>query len=105
VFAGQRSGGTKARANDVGILALAFILPSVVAAGAGYFVAYDSTYFFAAGAGGFLYVLLRLAGPLFTTERGSGPNGTLKVAAWFLAGLLCVYTAALLHSYLPSTYA
>jgi len=105
VFAGKRSGGIGTRARDVGILAVAFVFPSVVAAGAGYFVAYDSTYFFAAGTGGFIYALLRLAGPLFTTERASGPNGTLKMAAWLLAGLLCVYSAALLHSYIPSTFA
>jgi zinc transporter ZupT len=103
VFAGRRSGGL--RATEVGILALAFVVPSVAAAGAGYFVSYDSTYFFAIGTGAFLYALLRLAGPLFTTERASGPNGTLKMAAWLLAGILCVYSAALLHSYLPSTFA
>lgn len=104
VFAGKRESGAGA-ARDVGVLALAFILPSVAAAGAGYFVAYDSTYFFAIGTGGFLYALLRLAGPMFTTQRVSGSNGTLKMAAWLIGGLLCVYSAALLHSYLPGTFA
>jgi zinc transporter ZupT len=104
VFAGKRIIGVQARAKDVGVLALAFVVPSVVAAGVGYFVAYDSTYFFAIGTGGFLYALLRLAGPAFTTQKAPGPNGTLKMAAWLIAGLLCVYAVALLHSYLPSTF-
>jgi hypothetical protein len=104
VFAGNRNLGFKGRARDICVLVLAFIIPSVVAEGAGYFVAYDSTYFYAIGTGGLLYALLKLVGPLFTTQRAQGPNGSLKMAAWLLGGLLLVYIAALLHSYLPNNF-
>jgi zinc transporter ZupT len=103
VFAGRLNVGFEGRVRDICLLSLAFVIPSVVAEGAGYFVAYDSTYFYAIGTGGFLYALLKLVGPLSTTHRPEGRNGSLKMAAWLLAGFLCVYVAALLHSYLPSS--
>ena len=102
VFVGRQNLGFRKRVRDICVLTLAFVIPSVVAEGAGYFVAYDSTYFYAIGTGGFLYALLKLVGPLSTTHRPQGRNGSLKMAAWLLAGFLCVYVAALLHSYLPS---
>jgi zinc transporter ZupT len=103
VFAGRRNLGFEGRVRDICFLSLAFVIPSVVAEVAGYFVAYDSTYFYAIGTGGFLYALLKLVGPLATTHHPQGRYGSLKVAAWLLAGFLCVYVAALLHSYLPSS--
>jgi hypothetical protein len=101
VFSAGRAAGVQRRARDVMVLTLAFILPSVVAMGTGYYIAYDSSYFYALGTGALLYALLKLAGPLFTTQGDVGSNGSLKVVVWVLAGLLCVYLAALLHSYVP----
>jgi hypothetical protein len=100
VYSG-RPVGIAWRIRDAALLTFAFVLPSVVAMGTGYYIAYDSSYFYAIGTGALLYVLLRLAGPLFTTQRAQAPNGSLKTVAWLLAGLLCVYLAALLHSYVP----
>jgi hypothetical protein len=97
---GQASGVTR-KFREAGLLTLAFTLPSVTAMGTGYYIAWDSSYYYALGTGSLLYALLKLAGPLFTKYRAVGPNGSLKMGAWLLAGLLCVYLAALLHSYIP----
>jgi hypothetical protein len=105
VFSGGRTAGVQSRARDAVVLTLAFILPSVLAMGTGYYIAFDASYFYALGTGALLYALLKLAGPLFTTQEGVGPNGSLKTAVWLLAGLLCVYLAALLHSYVPGLLA
>jgi hypothetical protein len=96
-----RPSGVPLRIRGVALLTLAFTVPSIVAMGTGYYIAWDSSYFYALGTGSLLYALLKLAGPLFTTHRAQGHNASLKTGAWLLAGLLCVYVAALLHSYLP----
>jgi hypothetical protein len=101
MYVGGRPVGVQRRVLDASLLTLAFTLPSIFAMGIGYYVTLDASYFYALGTGAILYVILKLAGPLFTTQRSQGPNGSLKTGAWLLAGLLCVYLAALLHSYIP----
>jgi len=99
-FSSGRPTGISARAKDAAPLALGFILPSVVAMGTGYFVAYNSSYFYALGAGALLYALLKLAGPIFA-QPAPGDASPSKIVACVMAGVLCVYLAALLHSYVP----
>jgi len=99
MYSEGRPSGVPLRIREAALLTLAFTLPSVFAMGIGYYIALDSSYFYALGTGSLLYALLKLAGPLFTKYRAVGPNASLKTGAWLLAGLLCVYLAALLHSY------
>ena len=94
--------GAFLRVRNAVLLTLAFTLPSIVAMGTGYYIAWDASYYYALGTGSILYAILKLAGPLFTRYRVVGTSGSLKTGAWLLAGLLCVYVAALLHSYLPA---
>jgi hypothetical protein len=101
MYVGGRPAGAQRRILDASMLTLAFTLPSIFAMGIGYYVTLDASYFYALGTGAILYAILKLAGPLFTKYRAEGPNASLKTGAWILAGLLCVYLAALLHSYLP----
>ena len=100
-FTGGQTFSARTRARDIGFLTLALVLPSVAAMTAGYYIEYNVVYFYALGSGALLFVILKLVGPLFTTERVEGPHDSLKMGAWLLAGLLCVYIAALLHSYVP----
>jgi len=100
-FSGRQPVGTTKRLGDVAMLGFAFVVPSVAAMAAGYYIEYNVVYFYALGSGALLYAILKLAGPLFTTQRASGSNGSLIMGAWLLAGLLSVYLAALLHSYVP----
>lgn len=101
VFYGGQTLSVRTRARHVAVLTLALVLPSVAAMTAGYYIEYNVVYFYALGSGALLFVILKLAGPLFTTGRVAESHDSLKVGAWLLAGLLCVYLAALLHSYVP----
>jgi len=83
---------------DVLLLGLVFTIPSIVGAVTGYFISYDSTYFFALGTGTSVYAALRLAKPLYLGDSTSSPNESLNTAIWLLFGFLCIYSAALLHS-------
>jgi hypothetical protein len=101
MYTDGRPSGVFLRVRNAVLLTFAFTLPSVVAMGTGYYIAWDASYYYALGTGSLLYAILKLAGPLFTKYRAVGPNGSLKMGTWLLAGLLCVYLAALLHSYIP----
>lgn len=83
---------------DVLVLSIVFVIPSLIGAVTGYFYVYDTTYGFALGTGTSIYVILRLAGPLFTS--GGSVNGfrTFKVAIALVLGTLAIYFAALFHS-------
>jgi len=87
------------RMRDSVLLVLAFVMPSVVAMVAGYYIEYNIVYFYALGSGALLFVLLKFAGPLYTTRGAEDTSGSLRTGAWIVAGFLCVYLAALLHSY------
>jgi len=81
------------------LLAIAFVLPSFVAMGVGYYVQFDAVYFFSIGTGTLVYAILRMAGPLFVDAKSLGQGYSFKTGLWLTAGFLCVYLAALLHSY------
>jgi len=98
MYSGGRNVGGLQRTRDAILLTVAFTLPSIVAMGIGYYIPIDSSYFYALGTGALMYAILKLLGPLYTTHQAQGPNVSLKTAIWLLAGLICVYLAALLHS-------
>ncbi len=83
---------------NVGLLSLVFAIPSLLGASVGYFVAVDTTYFFALGTGTAIYAAFRIAGPLFTTEGESSSRDSIKIALAWTTGIMAIYVAALFHS-------
>lgn len=101
VFSESQARESLGRVRDASILLVAFIIPSVIAMATGYFIAYNASYFYAMGAGTLVYAILRLSGPLFTSKPPPIPSVSSKIALSLMAGLLCIYAASLLHSYVP----
>lgn len=83
---------------DMVLLSIVFVFGSVVGAAAGYFVAVDTTYFFALGTGTSIYAAMRLVGPLFTPAWSTSSREVMRIAIALLLGFLAIYTAALFHS-------
>ncbi len=90
-------GPARSQTRDLVLLALAFVVPSIVGGAVGYFYAADTTYFYALGAGASVYVGLRLSGQVFSDSFG-GRRGSLRPCLALLAGFILIYLAALLHS-------
>jgi hypothetical protein len=74
------------------------VVPSLIGATTGYYVAYDATYFFALGTGTSIYAGLRLARLLFVNTEGYVSDESIKIALSLVIGFLCIYIAALFHS-------
>jgi len=83
---------------DVLSLSLMFAITSLVGAASGYYLAYDTTYFYALGTGTSIYAAVRLAGPLFDNTQPSSSKESIKIALLIGLGLLVIYFAALFHS-------
>lgn len=79
------------------LLTILFVLPSLLGAATGYFYDWNATYAFALGTGTSIYVIFRLAGPLFLTDKAQ-PKQTLRIAVAWTLGFLAIYFAALFHS-------
>jgi hypothetical protein len=83
------------------VLGLLFGLTSVIGSMVGYFVAVDTTFFYAFGVTSGIYAAIRLAGPLISNTRGSaGVIPSYLGAKTFLfvgIGFFLLYSAALLH--------
>jgi len=82
---------------DVLTLTIIFVVPSLIGATTGYYVAYDATYFFALGTGTSTYAALRLARPLFLGMGAATSNESVKIGLLLVVGFLCIYVAALFH--------
>ena len=80
------------------ILSVVFMIPSLLGAATGYLLAYDTTYFFALGTGAAVYVVFRLAGPLFIPRGVATSREPIKVAVSWILGIMAIYFAALFHS-------
>ncbi|MDG6985741.1 MAG: hypothetical protein JRM73_03235 [Nitrososphaerota archaeon] len=94
-----RPNGWKAKRLELPVLGLCFAGPSAVGAAVGYFVSFDTTYFYAFGVTAALYAAMRLGEAL---SHGSAEGWTpsrygLKTFSALLIGFLLLYTAALLH--------
>jgi len=83
---------------DVFLFGIVFVLASLVGAAAGYFVKFETTYFFALGTGTSIYAAMRLLAPLFTPGQTTRPNYSVSVAVALLLGFIAIYFAALFHS-------
>jgi hypothetical protein len=81
---------------DMFLLTIIFVLPSLVAAAVGYYIMFDTAYYFALGAGTSMYAALRLAAPLFSET--AKPSGSMRMIASILLGIIAFYIATLFHS-------
>jgi hypothetical protein len=83
---------------DLFLLSIVFVFASLVGATGGYYVSFDTTYFFAIGTGTSIYAAFRLVGPLFIPNRTVRSKDTLQIAVALLLGFIAIYIAALFHS-------
>jgi zinc transporter ZupT len=98
-FYNKPEGGTGGNwFRNVLLLSVVFVIPSLLGAATGYLVAYDTTYLFALGTGAAIYVVFRLAGPLFVPSGAGTRGGPMKVAVSWLLGIMALYVSALFHS-------
>ena len=83
------------------VLGLLFGLTSVIGSIVGYFVSFNTTYFYAIGVTSGIYAAIRLAGPLISNTKGSAGNipSYLGAKTFLLVGIgfFLLYGAALLH--------
>jgi hypothetical protein len=97
----QRNSIAKKAAWQLPLLGLLFGLTSVIGSVVGYFVALDTTFFYAFGVTSGFYAAIRLAGPLIANTKGT--VGTLpsylgaKTFVFLAIGFFLLYFAALLH--------
>ena len=98
VYSGYRARSATGRARDLLVLSVTFAIPSLIGAASGYFLSYDSSFFFALGTGSSIYALMRLAGPLFDNMQPVSSKDSLMIAVLIVLGLLTIYFAALFHS-------
>ena len=97
----QRSGLAKKAQWHLPVLGLLFGLTSVIGSMVGYFVSFDTTFFYAFGVTSAFYAAIRLAGPLILNTQGSaGLIPSYLGAKTFLfvgIGFFLLYSTALLH--------
>ena len=86
------------RMRDLAILSVVFGIPSLIGAASGYYLTYDSSYFFALGTGTAIYAAVRLFGPLFDNTKAASSKESITIAVLIALGLLTIYFAALFHS-------
>jgi zinc transporter ZupT len=98
VYSKGRASNAGRYLGDIVLLTVLFVLPSIIGATTGYYIGYDSTYFFALGTGTSIYAALRLARPLFLSMETSTSGESIKIALLLIFGFLCIYFAALFHS-------
>ena len=98
VYAREHAKSTASRLRDLLLLSITFAIPSLLGAATGYFLTYDSSYFYALGTGTSIYALIRLAGPLFDNTQPGNSRDLIKIALLIAIGLFTIYFAALFHS-------
>jgi hypothetical protein len=98
VYANERPKGLAARLKDLLLLSVTFVIPSLLGAATGYYLTYDSSFFYALGTGTSIYALIRLAGPLYDNTQPTSSKEPIKLAILIALGLLVIYFAALFHS-------
>jgi hypothetical protein len=86
------------RLGDLLLLAIVFVIPSLLGAATGYFLVYEATFFFALGTGTSIYAAIRLVGPLFVSSETATPWMPMKLVLSLALGFMAIYFAALFHS-------
>lgn len=98
VYAKDHAKSAASRLRDLLLLSITFVIPSLLGAATGYYLTYDSSFFYALGTGTSVYALIRLAGPLFDNTQPASSKESIKIAVLIALGLLAIYFAALFHS-------
>ncbi len=98
IYAKDHAKGAAGRLRDLLLLSITFVIPSLLGAATGYYLTYDSSYFYALGTGTSIYALARLAGPMFDNTQPTDSRESIKTALLMAVGLLVIYFAALFHS-------
>jgi hypothetical protein len=96
VYVRRRVKSINGMLGDSLLLTIIFVLPSLVGAALGYFIMYDTTYYFALGAGSSIYAGLRLTGPLFGASV-TRETIAMKIIISIILGLIALYVASLFH--------
>ena len=97
----ERSGIARKAKWHLPVLGLLFGLTSVIGSMLGYFIAFDTVFFYAFGVTSGIYAAIRLAGPLVLNTKGSA--GVIpsylgaKTFLFLIIGFFLLYSAALLH--------
>jgi cation transport ATPase len=94
----QHAKNITGRLRDLAILSIIFTIPSLIGAASGYYLTYDSSYFYALGTGTAIYAAVRLFGPMFDNAKAASPRESITMAVLITLGLLTIYFAALFHS-------
>jgi len=94
----QHSKTTTGRLRDLAVLSVTFAIPSLIGAVTGYYLTYDSSYFYALGTGTAIYAAVRLFGPMFDNSNSTTSKESITLAVLIILGLLTIYFAALFHS-------
>jgi len=97
-YANQRAKYAIGRLRDLAVLSIIFTIPSLIGAASGYYLIYDSSYFYALGTGTAIYAAVRLFGPMFDNTKGTSSKESITMAVLITLGLLTIYFAALFHS-------
>jgi hypothetical protein len=98
VYSTSTSANAQRRLKDILSLGIVFSTPSLLGAVTGYFIAFETTYFFALGTGTSIYAAIRLAAPLFSPAQSPASRVSGKLAISLLLGFLAIYVAALFHA-------
>lgn len=99
-YVSMADGGARKEWWHIPVLGLLFGGPSVIGAAVGYYVGFDTTFFFAFGVTSALYAVLRLAEPMgrgFGVEGGGASHFGGRVFVALTLGFFLLYFAALLH--------
>jgi len=97
-YSNQRAKNATDRLRDLAVLSVAFSIPSLIGAASGYYLIYDSSYFYALGTGTAIYAAARLFGAMFDNTKGTSSKESTTMAVLITLGLLTIYFAALFHS-------
>ncbi len=98
VYLAGQSRSTGRWLRDVFILGLIFTIPSLLGAITGYYINYDTTYFFALGTGTSIYAGMRLLAPLFKASEPFPSRDSIRIGVSLVLGFLAIYFSALFHS-------
>jgi len=98
VYAKEHAMGATGRLRDLLLLSITFVIPSLLGAATGFYLTYDSSFFYALGTGTSVYALIRLAGPLFDNTQPTSSKESIRLAILIALGLLAIYFAAIFHS-------
>jgi len=98
VYSANQAKNNVDRLKDSLRLGLGFVIPSLVGAAIGYYLVFNTAFFFELATGTSIYAAIRLAGPMFDTKTPASQVDSLRLTTMLILGFLAIYVAALFHS-------